>query len=107
MAGLLETAVTLRGSASFGAPEVMPVRLTLNAGASSVTVTEGMTSSVGGSFTDVTVSVQVVLAVAPSLSVTGGVMIALRYWLGNGVIVAVGEPALPPSTIFESGIRPW
>src|SRR5438105_3507164 len=105
MAGLLEAAETERLSFSLAAPEEMPVRLTVPAPESSFTVRLPSGSRVGGSFTEETVSVHIVLLEPPSLSAIVIVMTALPDWVGTGVMVLVRVAPLPVITILASGIR--
>ena len=73
--GLLEVAETLNAWFSLTAPEPMPVRLTVCCKESSGMLTSPITSSVGASFTDRTVSVKLFVADAPSGSDTTTEMI--------------------------------
>ena len=59
---------------------------------------------VGPSFTELTVNVKVVEAVAtPSLTVI--VISVAPFWLAAGVIVTVRSDPLPPNTMFPLGTR--
>src|SRR5690349_24186744 len=87
MLGLLEAAVTVSVWFSLGAPELMPVRLTVLAPLFSLTVTLAMVSNVGCTFTGLTVTVNerttVLLLAPPSLTVTE--MVAEPKALAAGV----------------------
>src|SRR5206468_7916865 len=86
-------------------PEVIPVKFTTRAPESSLIAMGASGSSVGGSFTELTVSVQVVLAETPSLSVRVKVRTALPNWLGKGVTVNVRGLPVPVTSRFELGMR--
>src|SRR4051812_16019772 len=98
IAGALEVAVTTNVWSSFGAPEPIPLRLTVRDPESSAITTSPNGSSVGGSFTGLTVRVKVrvviLLEAPPSLTFT--VMSALPDALLAGVKlrVAVGSGLL-------------
>ena len=64
-----------------------------------------MSLIVGRSFTDVTVSRNVSLAVPLSASVTVTVIVAVPNWLASGVTVTVRFAPLPPNTMFALGTR--
>src|SRR5262249_61038896 len=77
-AGLLETADTLMVCpASLAGPAVTPVRTTVCSGASSSIGTFAGASSVGASFTGLTVTVKVASAKAPAMSVARTVIVLL------------------------------
>src|SRR5882672_1807578 len=93
MAVSLEAAVTTKVWLSFGAPELIPVRLTNWAGESSGMLGLPIGSSVGGSFTGLTVTVKVrvtmLLEPPPSLMVT--VIVVEPDRLATGVNETVPE----------------
>src|SRR5436190_19475059 len=63
-------AVTTKGCASFGAPEVMPVKGTANEPELSSTLKLGIVSSVGGSLTGSTMTANVIQAESSFASTT-------------------------------------
>jgi hypothetical protein len=83
--------VTVRVWLSFSAPDVIPVRLSVWRGESSGMITFEMESIAGGSFTGLTVTVNVrvtmLFEVPPSFKVT--VIVAVPEALATGVILSV------------------
>src|SRR5258705_6060790 len=96
--GLLDDAVMNRPWNSFAAPALMPVNATEINPASSLAVTVLIGFMAGGSFTGVTVSWNVEVAVAPLVSRTVRVTFAVPNWLVPGRIVTV---RLVPATVKE------
>src|SRR5437867_873470 len=101
----LERAVTLKVCDSLGAPEPMPVSATTCGAAFSRTRMSGSGSSVGGSFTGVTVTMNPSLAVAPSASAAVTVIVVVPNWSAAGVIWTVRLVPLPANTMFAGGTR--
>src|SRR5229473_3173702 len=104
---LLELALTESVWLSFGAPEVIPVRLTLTLVLPEVVafcVTSLMGSSVGGSFTGLTVRTNELAAVAePSLTVS--VIIVVPNWFVAGTMVAMRIVPLPSNKTLAFGTK--
>src|SRR5260221_223472 len=94
MDGCLDIAATTRVSISFGAPLEMPVKMMAWGPAFPLIVTSRIGSSVGGSFTGLTVRRKPLVAVTPSPSVTVTVRRAVPNWLADGRMVSVRS--LPP-----------
>src|SRR6266498_3241642 len=101
----LERAVTLKVCDSLGAPELMPVSATTCGAAFSRTTMLGSGSSVGGSFTGLTVTMKASLAEAPSASATITVIVVVPNWSAAGVIWIVRLVPLPANTMFAGGTR--
>src|SRR5438045_3185443 len=87
---------------SFGAPELMPVKVT-GVAVSSLIVRFPGWSRVGRSFTAEIVSRKLLTDVDPSPSVTEIEIVTAPDWFGAGVTVTVRLDNEPPKTIFESG----
>src|SRR5213593_3873176 len=86
MPGLLDVAVTVRNSGSLAAPEVIPLRLTVWVGASSLMVTLPMAFNVGASLTGATVTMNVwrtmLLLGCPSFTVTVTIAVPKAFVAG-------------------------
>src|SRR5438477_8671044 len=97
----LELAVTARLWISFDAPELIPVRAMVCSPASGFRVRLAIGSSVGGSLTGATLSRKDWLAIAPLVSVTVRVIVAVPNAFVAGKICKVRLLPLPPNTMFE------
>jgi len=106
IAGELDVADTLRICVSLFAPGLIPESATVCAPAFSWMTRSASGSRVGGSFTEETDTVKAVMALAPWLSETVTVIIAVPNWFASGVTFTMRLVPLPPRTMLAGGITP-
>src|SRR5438552_3520123 len=102
--GLLELAATITVWISFAVPELMPERLMVTGGEFSAMRRSPIGSSVGGSFTGLTVRTNESLTkLVPSLTVK--VMVVAPARVAAGVAISVRFESVPPSASDVLGTR--
>src|SRR5688572_2861574 len=104
-AGLLETTVRARVWLSLTEPELIPVRATIWAPASSTIVRSFRTSSVGGWLPALTFTTKESLAISPEPSDTVRLTMAEPNWLSAGVTLTVRLAPLPPRAMLAVGTK--